>query len=227
MAYAQSLPHITMDLDRTVYGPGDTMRISGYVSSIHGGAVSIQIYAPNGNLMVIGQIPIIENRWNWDTVIDFKEPGTYEVIAHYTLSDSTPRQAKVTFLYDVSVSGIVVIEGTNLEADISSITYTGDIIKRVYTDPQESLIYFEFNGPSHGIMYIPDIIYEGDLIAVSGGMVTKLPEDGGFVYSTDGNKMILSADSVVIPEFGLTSIILATTLSMGVIVSRIAKIRNI
>lgn len=201
-AYAQTIPHITMSTDSDVYESGQDIRVGGLVSADNGGAVTIRVMSPTGAVVAVGQVIPDGRDWSWTLPAEFDSPGTYTILAHYSLTGDPDRRAAATFVFVTAEKGTVAVEAAAaVDGTEHSISYVGDPIVSVHTDAEASLIYITFEGPSGGVMTIPDGLYTGDLVAVEGGMLTPLP-DGTYAYSTDSGTLVLAADTVAVPEFG-------------------------
>lgn len=197
IAYAQSMPPISVQIDSDVYGPGQTIRMWGVVDMPHGGAVTIQVISPTGAVVAAGQA-IPEGRdWSYMIPAEFSTPGTFTILVHYTLGADTSKRDSATFAYTRAVEGTVSVNGT-----IHLISYTGDVITSAYTDHTESLLYLELEGAGSGVLRLSPGLAEGMVVAVSGGDVQALP-DGSYAYNTDGTTLVLAADAVAVPEFGM------------------------
>lgn len=195
-AQGQTIPHITMSADSDVYGPGDTIFVNGLVERENGGAVTVRVLSPSGAVVAVGQVIPDGRDWSWALPAEFDAPGTYTILAHYSLTGDPEKRAATTFVYTVAEKGHVMVNGT-----AHVISYVGDPAVSAHTDATDSLIYVTFVGPSGGVMTIPAELYSGDLVAVEGGTITLLP-DGSYAYSTDSNTLVLAADAVAVPEFG-------------------------
>ena len=202
-AAAQQLPHISMHADSDVYGPGQTIRVSGLVGGPHGGAVTIQVLSPGGAVVAVGQVMPDGRDWSWSMPAEFGAPGTYTMTAHYALAAGHGRPASVTFVYDSAVEGAVAVNGTMFE-----ISYAGDPILAARTDAHSSLLYVELAGPGAGVMRLPGGLHEGALLAVDGGSVEELP-DGSYAYAADSAVLVLAADAVAVPEFGGAAVLVS------------------
>ena len=202
-AAGQSLPHIQMSTDSDVYGPGETIFLNGLVERESGGAVTILVVSPGGNVVAVGQVMPDGRDWSWSLPAEFDKPGTYTIFAHYTLAGDPEKRAAVSFVYDAAVRGMVHVNGT-----VHDISYTGDPVLAAHTDAHNALMYLEFDGPAAGVMRLPDGLHEGVLVAVEGGSVTALP-DGSYAYSTDSDTLVLAADAVAVPEFGMVAILVS------------------
>lgn len=196
LAHAQSISGISVEVAQDVYSPGDTVQVHGVLHKMHGGAVTIQLLSPNGNIIAVGQVMPTERDWQWSIPAEFDTPGTYTVQAEYSLTKHTIHYATDVFSYTVYQQGEVLVNGTE-----HLIQYTGDAIHDAYTDGDASLLYIEFEGPGSGVMFLPPGLVQGELLAVDGGAITHI--DGGqYAYSVDSNILVLTADAVAIPEFG-------------------------
>lgn len=218
LADAQSIPHITVQVDSDVYGPGETVHISGTVDSSHGGAVTIKVISPAGSVVAVGQTTPEDRDWSWQVPAEFAHPGTYTILAYYTLTADPDRRAAATFVYSTAVTGLVEVNGT-----IFNISYTGDPILSSWTDAESSLIHVVFEGPSNGVMRLPAGLVEGTLVAVSGGTITALP-DGSYAYATDSSVLVMTADVVAVPEFGLVVLVLGAAAAASVVLPRLRQL---
>lgn len=216
-ADAQTIPPISLSADFDVYGPGETIHVNGLVEVNHGGAITIRVLSPTGNVVAVGQV-VPENRdWSWSIPAEFQHDGTYTILANYALGRDAGRHASTTFVFTSAVEGIVGVNGTDF-----AIFYAGDPVTGAYTDAENSLIYIEFDGPASGVLRFSDGLYMGNLVVVEGGSLTAL-EGGSYAYAADSTTMILSADAVAVPEFGMGVIILLGTtaaLSVAAIAAR-------
>ena len=198
-AEGQTVPFVQMSVDSGTYGPGETIHVSGLVHRENGGAVAIRVMSPNGAVVAVGQVIPDGRDWSWSLPAEFDLPGTYTIIAHYSLTGDAERRAAASFVFTMAEEGAVLVNGT-----MHGISYTGDPVLSAYTDPSEGLIYLEFDGPSAGVMRLSEGLHGGGLLAVDGGMLTPLP-DGSHAYSTDSGMLVLAADSVAVPEFGMAA----------------------
>ena len=196
VAYGQTIPYITMSADSDVYGPGDTIFVNGLVERENGGAITVRVLSPSGAVVAVGQVLPDGRDWSWALPAEFDVPGTYTILAHYSLTGDPERRAAATFVFVTAEEGSVTVDGTE-----HAISYVGDPVVSAHTDATASLIYVTFEGPSGGVMTIPAELYTGELVAVEGGMLTPLP-DGSYAYSTDSDTLVLAADTVAVPEFG-------------------------
>ena len=161
----------------TCTGPGETIHVDGLVGVNHGGAVTIRVMSPMGNVVAVGQVIPDGRDWSWSLPAEFDHAGTYTILANYALAYDAGRYASATFVYDMAVEGTTLVDGTD-----HLISYTGDPILTAHTDAEASLIYLGFEGPSSGVMRLPDGLHGGNLVVVEGGVVTTL-QDGTYAYS--------------------------------------------
>lgn len=214
-AAAQQVPHLTIHLDSDAYGPGETIRAGGLVGAPHGGAVTIRVMSPAGSVVAVGQATPDGRDWSWAVPAEFGHPGTYTVLAHYSLSAERDRTAAATFVYAMAVEGAIPVNGTDL-----LISYTGDPAVSAYTDAHRSLVYLEFASPgAAGVMRLPGGLHSGGLVAAEGGSITALP-DGSYAYSADSNVLVLAADAVAVPEFAAAPLVSALAASAALPLAR-------
>lgn len=101
LAYGQGFEELplTVGTDKERYGEDEIVTIRGSVGTIYdSGAVSIRVTSPSGNVVVIDQIPINFERYEYTFVTGgtMKEAGTYTVEASYYVGI----RAAATFEYE-------------------------------------------------------------------------------------------------------------------------------
>jgi hypothetical protein len=133
-AEAQLIPVISIQVAQDVYNTGDIVHVHGTLQKLHGGAVTIQLLAPNGNIIAIGQITPTERNWQYSIPAEFDVPGTYIVQAQYTLTKQ--HLSTDVFSYTIYQQGDVQVAGTN-----HTIRYTGDVMYDAYTSAEDSVVY--------------------------------------------------------------------------------------
>lgn len=218
LAEAQHIPYHTIQVAQDVYGPGETIHLHGTVKTIHGGAVTIQVMAPSGNIIAVGQVLPDTRDYTWSMPAEFNTSGVYTVQAQYALTSNIKHYATDIFTFVAVESGVVQVNGTDY-----TIQYTGDVILDAYTDAYDSLLYLTFDGPGSGVMFIPQGLVQGELLAVQGGQVTHV-EGGQYAYIVDSDELVLTADAVAIPEFGLAMVVLGVA-AAGLLSSRMRLVR--
>ncbi|QUC64374.1 HYR domain-containing protein [Nitrosopumilus sp. K4] len=119
-SHAQVIDPITVRTDKTSYSHGETIFVSGEVSSkISGEAVNLVMTAPNGNIVTVTAIPV-DNYNEYRTELTaggslMRAEGTYTINVDY---GNQSRSAKTTFYY----SGSSTATG---DADASTISVSG------------------------------------------------------------------------------------------------------
>ncbi len=85
-----------MDTNNNSYGPGDQIKINGYVSSSPNKLVAVQVKDPDGNTMIVRTV---KTDGNGNFVLEFKLPttakaGNYNIIASTNINGNTVTQTK-------------------------------------------------------------------------------------------------------------------------------------
>ena len=216
-AYAQ-IPPIVVDVERDTYTIGDMLTINGKVHRVHDGAVSIVVYAENGNIVAVGQTSVGPDRHFTITFPisgELANAGIYTVFADYSLSSNQPRTATSTFVVNEDVQILSVTpEGTDIPIEYTS---TEGRIVEINTDQTSSTmtIKIESDGVGTMVITVPREVFDsktdGDLdliVDVSGGTMseintTELTRTFTVSYGPGTHEIIMAGTYAAVPEFGI------------------------
>jgi len=150
-------PPITVYTDRSSYRSGDTIRIFGEVSDLLSGTlVSLQVFAANGNIVVIEQIDINPDK-TFSTEISaggslWQSQGTYIVKVLY---GTQSRNAETTFEFSGSVDyglrNTIAVDDTNF---MIYYKITGGSILSVIPDDEANSLKSTIRTTSNGVLTI-------------------------------------------------------------------------
>ena len=239
--YGQSL-QITVETDKDMYSPGETITVSGTINKItNNEVVTMKFVKSNGNLASIDQFSP-EDDGTWSTQIKLSpktKAGTYTINVLYakwaneitvnigqgtatigtTPSTTVPPTAKPadTLVFD--------LEGTGINYKI-----TGGSIKSIYPELESNSLIIEIDATDDGMLTIslPRAVIDSDVEGMFDGDFFVLVDSREEVYdeteTTDtyrtlsiefyaGSEEIQIIGTSVIPEFGVLAImILAVSL---------------
>ena len=102
---------ITMETNENIYDHSSVITVTGQVDPIaEGSEVSIQVFAPNGNLVYVAQVSVNSNG-NFSATINtasLKSDGTYMIKAQYGILADTTVTVELTNAIETSETGTVV-----------------------------------------------------------------------------------------------------------------------
>ncbi len=241
-AFAQMEDPIVISTDKSSYSDGETIIVSGEVSELLSGyAVTLQVIAPNGNLVTVQQLDVgAEKMFSTELTAGgtlWKASGTYTIKVLYGTS---ARTAEATFDFGGS-TGIgpgpgpsgpsIDVEGYNVGYSI-----TGGSILSITADVDANSLIIEISTTSDGELtiilpraLIDAVLENGDddefFVLVDAEEVdfdeTKTDTHRTLTIAFfDGSEEIEIIGTSVIPEFGaIAALILAVAIISIIVVS--------
>ena len=238
-AFAQIVESIVVSTDKSSYNEGETIMISGEVRELLSGyPVSLQVFAPNGNLVAIAQPDVGPDRmYNAEITAggEMRAAGTYTVKVLY---GTESRTAETTFEFSGSSGGpgpgpsgpSINVEGYDVRY-----TITGGSVISITPDVDANSLIIEISTTSDGQLTItlPRALIDAKLngadddffVLVDGEEVdfdeTKTSSDRTLTIAfPDGAEEIEIIGTFVIPEFGaIAALILAVAIISIIVVS--------
>ena len=244
--YGQSL-QITVETDKDMYSPGETIIVSGTINKItKNDQVTMKFVESNGNLKGVDQISPEEKDNTWSSQIKLSskiKAGTYTIEVLYgkwaneitvnigqgtatigtTPSTTVPPTAKPadTLVFD--------LEGTGINYKI-----TGGSIKSIYPELESNSLIIEIDATDDGMLTIslPRAVIDSDVEGMFDGDFFVLVDSREEVYdeteTTDtyrtlsiefyaGSEEIQIIGTSVIPEFGVLAIMILAVSLVSII----------
>ena len=233
-AFAQSVDDITVTTDKASYSDGEVVMVSGQVKEVFSGLpVSLQVFAPNGNIVTIKQIDIGADKMFSAEIPAggdlWKAAGTYTVKVSYGLT--TQKTASAAFDFGGSsgtkAPGTIGVEGTDF---ILNYKITGGEVLSITPDVAAHSLMIAIKATNDGQLtitlprtLIDAVLPEGGddsyFVLVDGEErdfdETKTDMDRTLTISFEkGTEQIEIIGTFVVPEFGTVA---ALILAVGVI----------
>ena len=239
---------ITMETDKDVYDHSSVITVTGQAEPIdpQGSDVSIQIFAPNGNLATVAQITPSSDG-SFSTIINtasLKSDGTYMIKAQYVSAEITV-SVELTNAIESSETGTTgtAVTGTA----VTGTTVTGPSGESFYKLGAGQIEYdvtcnttpgFFANADDDSIVIYLDPIDDGIITVTLHEELIKPFEDGTFVvivnnqemqdFTQDGNILTIPClagtekieivGSWAIPEFGVIAAMILAVAIVSIIV---------
>jgi len=187
---------ITMETDKDVYDHSSVITVTGQVDPIaEGSEVSIQVFAPNGNLVYVAQVSV-NNNGNFSATINtasLKSDGTYTIKAQYGKLADVTVSIELTNAIEASETGTPVI-GTA----VTGTTVTGPSGESLYKLGAGQIEYditcnatpgFFANADDDSIVIYLEPTDDGIITITLHEEIIKPFEDGAFVVIVDNQEM--------------------------------------
>ena len=243
----QMVESIVVSTDKTSYGDGDTIVISGEVRDLIGQPVTLRVIAANGNIVTLAQIDVNADHTFGTELTSggplWKSTGEYTVMVQY---GGESRTSEVTFEFGGSSGGstggssgpTIGVDRTNF---VLSYTITGGKVLSVTPDDDASSLIIGISTTSDGKLTItlprelidavgPDGQEDSFFVLIDGEEVdfdeTKTTTDRTLTIEfPDGAEEIEIIGSFVVPEFGtIAALILAVAIISIIAVSSKTKL---
>ena len=237
-AFAQSVEDITVTTDKASYSDGEVVMVSGQVKEVFSGLpVSLQVFAPNGNLVTIKQIDVgADKMFSADIPAGgsdlWKAAGTYTVKVSYGLT--TQKTASATFDFGGSsgtkAPGTIGVEGTEF---ILNYKITGGEVLSITPDVAAHSLMIAIKATNDGQLtitlprtLIDAVLPEGGddsyFVLVDGEErdfdETKTDTDRTLTISFDkGTEQIEIIGTFVVPEFGTVAALILAVAVISII----------
>ena len=246
-AFAQIGEPIIVSTNKLSYSVGEKIMVSGEVSDILSGyAISLQVFAPNGNLVAVAQPQVGADRTYSSELTaggQMRASGVYTIKVLYGTEDRT---AETTFEFDGMMNGVV---GADTEPTIDVVGFpvgyniTGGSILGIVPNVDANSLIIEVSATRNGELTIilPRELADAKLngcegvdddffVVVDGEEVdfdeTRTSSDRILTIAfPDGAEEIEIIGTCVIPEFGvITILILAVAIISIIVVSAKARL---
>jgi len=239
---------ITMETDKDVYDHSSVITVTGQAEPVdpQGSDVSIQIFAPNGNLATVAQVTPSSDG-SFSTMINtasLKSDGTYMIKAQYVDAETTV-SVELTNAIEASETGTAVT-GTTVTT-VTGTTVTGPSGESFYKLGAGQIEYditcnatpgFFANADDDSIVIYLEPTDDGIITITLHEEIIKPFEDGAFVVIVDNQEMqdftqvgntltipcmagtekIEIVGSWAIPEFGVIAAMILTVAIISIIV---------
>ena len=237
-AFAQSVEDITVTTDKASYSDGEVVMVSGQVKEVFSGLpVSLQVFAPNGNLVTIKQIDVgADKMFSADIPAGgsdlWKAAGTYTVKVSYGLT--TQKTASAAFEFGGSsgtkAPGTIGVEGTDF---ILNYKITGGEVLSITPDVAAHSLMIAIKATNDGQLtitlprtLIDAVLPEGGddsyFVLVDGEErdfdETKTDMDRTLTISFEkGTEQIEIIGTFVVPEFGTVAALILAVAVISII----------
>ena len=238
---------ITMETDKDVYDHSSMITVTGQAVPIdpQGSDVSIQVFAPNGNLATVAQITP-RSDGSFSTMINttsLKSDGTYMIKAQYVDAETTV-SVELTNAMEASKTGTAVtgtaVTGTTVSGPSGESFYELGAGQIEYDVTCNATPGFFANADDDSIIIYLDPTEDGKITITLHEELIKPFEDGTFVvivnnqemqdFTQDGNTLTIPCmvgtekieihGSWAIPEFGvIAAMILAVAIVSIIVIS--------
>jgi hypothetical protein len=242
--YYPSFSAITVTTDKTSYGDGDKIVISGSTRDpIFGTPITVKIINPVGNIVKIDQVDLASDSTYSTTMTAagslWKEAGTYQIMVQFGTKDRT---AETTFQFSGSSGGghvenTMSVDGTNFAVKYS---ITNGKVTGMRVDQQAKSLMISLITTNDGLLTITlprgliDATMNGtdtQFVVMAGGKEIKFQDVNTTtdrilsIPFTNGTDQIEIFGTFVIPEFGsIVGIIVVLSVISVIVISRRSSI---
>ena len=242
---------ITMETDKDIYDHSSVITVTGQAEPVdlEGSEVSIQVFAPNGNLVYVAQVSV-NSDGTFSTTINtasLKSDGTYMIKAQYGILADTTVSVELTNAIEASETGTAVtgtaVTGT---AGEGMLLESRDLVGQIeYDITCNAIPAFFANADDDSIVIYLDPTDDGIITITLHEELIKPFEDGTFViivnnqemqdFTQVGNTLTIPCvagtekieihGSWAIPEFGvIAAMILAVAIISIIVVTAKTKL---
>ena len=196
MSQAYAAFTITMETDKDVYDHSSVITVTGQAEPIdpHGSDVSIQVFAPNGNLVTVAQVTPSSDG-SFSTMINtasLKSDGTYMIKAQYVDAETTV-SVELTNAMEASKTGTAVtgttVTGTTVSGPSGESFYELGAGQIEYDVTCNATPGFFANADDDSIVIYLDPTDDGIITVTLHEELIKPFEDGTFVVIVDNQEM--------------------------------------
>ena len=190
---------ITMETDKDVYDHSSIITVTGQALPIdtQGSEVSIQVFAPNGNLATVGQITPDSNGnfSTWINTAGFESNGTYMIKAKYVNVETTV-SVELTNVIEASEAGMAgtavtgtAVTGTDVTGPDGEPFYKLGAGQIEYDATCNATPGFFANADDDSIVIYLDATDDGIITVTLHEELIKPFDDGTFVVIADNQEM--------------------------------------
>ena len=235
---------ITMETDKDIYDHSSVITVTGQAEPVdpEGSEVSIQVFAPNGNLVYVAQVSV-NSDGTFSTTINtasLKSDGIYMIKAQYGILADTTVSVELTNAIEASETGTAVtrtaVTGTAGEVMLLE---SRDLVGQIeYDITCNAIPAFFANADDDSIVIYLDPTDDGIITVTLHEELIKPFEDGTFVIIVDnqvmqdftqvgntltipcvvGTEKIEIHGSWAIPEFGVIAAMILAVAIVSIIV---------
>ena len=183
---------ITMETDKGVYDHSSVITVTGQVEPVdpEGSEVSIQVFAPNGNLDYVAQVSV-NSDGDFSTTINtasLKSDGTYMIKAQYGILVDVTVSVELTNAIEASETGTVTT-GTTVTGPSGESFYELGAGQIEYDVTCNATPGFFANADDDSIVIYLDPTDDGIITVTLHEELIKPFEDGTFVVIVDNQEM--------------------------------------
>ena len=193
---------ITMETDKDVYDHSSVITVTGQVEpvDIEGSEVSIQVFAPNGNLAYVAQVSVSSDG-NFSATINtasLKSDGIYMIKTQYGILANTTTSVELTNAIEASETGTSETGTAVTGTTVTGTTVTGPSGESFYKLGAGQIEYdvtcnatpgFFANADDDSIVIYLDPIDDGIITVTLHEELIKPFEDGTFVVIVNNQEM--------------------------------------
>jgi len=186
---------ITMETDNDVYDHSSVITVTGQAEPVdpEGSEVSIQVFAPNGNLAYVAQVSVSSDG-NFSVTINtasLKSDGTYMIKAQYGILANTTTSVELTNAIEASEAGTAVTgtAGTTVTGPSGESFYKLGAGQIEYDVTCNATLGFLANADDDSIVIYLDPTDDGIITVTLHEELIKPFEDGTFVVIVDNQEM--------------------------------------
>jgi len=188
---------ITMETDKDVYDHSSVITVTGQAEPVdpEGSEVSIQVFAPNGNLAYVAQVSVSSDG-NFSTTINtasLKSDGTYMIKAQYGILVDVTVSVELTNAMEASKTGTAVtgtaVTGTTVSGPSGESFYELGAGQIEYDITCNATPGFFANADDDSIVIYLEPTDDGIITVTLHEEIIKPFEDGAFVVIVDNQEM--------------------------------------
>ena len=191
---------ITMETDKDVYDHSSVITVTGQAEPVdlEGSEVSIQVFAPNGNLVYVAQVSV-NSDGTFSTTINtasLKSDGTYMIKAQYGVLADTTVSVELTNAIEASETGTAVtgtaVTGTAVTETAGEVMLleSRDLVGQIeYDITCNAIPAFFANADDDSIVIYLDPTDDGIITITLHEELIKPFEDGTFVIIVNNQEM--------------------------------------
>ena len=197
MSQAYAAFTITMETDKDVYDHSSVITVTGQAEPVdpEGSEVSIQVFAPNGNLAYVAQVSV-NSDGDFSTTINtasLKSDGTYTIKAQYGKLADVTVSVELTNAIEASETGTAVtgtaVTGTAVTGPSGESFYKLSVGQIEYDMTCNATPGFFANADDDSIVIYLDPTDDGIITVTLHEDLIKPFEDGTFVIIVDNQEM--------------------------------------
>ena len=186
---------ITIETDKNIYDHSSVITVTGQAEPVdpEGSEVSIQVFAPNGNLVYVAQVSVNSNG-NFSATLNttgWGSDGTYVIKAQYGVLADTTASVELTNAIEASETGTAVTgtTGTTVTGPSGESFYKLGVGQIEYDVTCNATPGFFANADDDSIVIYLEPTDDGIITVTLHEDLIKPFEDGAFVVIVDNQEM--------------------------------------